>query len=166
MSTDLTCVGDAYFWIRKHYDSRTRRDRLQKRIDAWRSQTKILASHYMDWKHMNDTDISYNGNSWQIDVVSFSCECWHRVLVSLTQFYTDFGPHEFKEIDGASHSNETLVRQGFLGASPEKPSLAFSIELLEIYQQLRRVCPRFSLDALARALCHIHRVRISPFDRY
>jgi len=120
----------------------------------------------MDWKQMNDTDISYNRNSWQIDVVSFSCECWHQVLVSLTQFYTDFGPHEFKEIDGASHSNETLVCQGFLSASPEKPSLAFSIELLEIYQQLRRVCPWFSLDALARALCHIHQVRISPFDRY
>jgi hypothetical protein len=41
--------------------------------------------------------------------------------------------------------------------------LAISIELLEIYRQLRRVCPRFSLDALGRALCHIHHVRISLY---
>jgi hypothetical protein len=54
--------------------------------------------------------------------------------------------------------NETLVRNGFLGVSPDRPSLAISIELLEIYRQLRRVCPRLSLDALSRALCHIHRV--------
>ena len=57
-----------------------------------------------------------------------------------------------------SYPNETLVRNGFLGASPEKPTLTISIELLEIYRQLCRVCPRFSLDALGRALCHIHQV--------
>jgi hypothetical protein len=64
-----------------------------------------------------------------------------------------------------TYTNETLVRNGYLGASPEKPTLAISIELLEIYRQLCRVCPRFSLDALARALCHIHHVRISLYYR-
>ncbi|KAF8205106.1 hypothetical protein BJ912DRAFT_1018326 [Pholiota molesta] len=59
--------------------------------------------------------------------------------------------------------NETLVRNGFLGVSPDRPSLAISIELLEIYRQLRRVCPRLSLDALSRALCHIHRLPRQPY---
>jgi hypothetical protein len=70
---------------------------------------------------------------------------------------------EFWHIPNVSYTNESLVRNGFLGASPDKPTLAISIELLEIYRQLRRVCPRFSLDALGRALCHIHNVRISLY---
>ena len=70
---------------------------------------------------------------------------------------------EFRQIPNISYTNETLVRSGFLGVSPNKPNLAISIELLEIYRQLRRVCPRFSFDALARALCHIHHVRISLY---
>lgn len=59
---------------------------------------------------------------------------------------------------GFMFANETLVRSGFLGATPERPTIAISIELLEIYRQLRRVCPRLSLDALSRALCHLHHV--------
>lgn len=72
----------------------------------------------------------------------------------------DLKCQEFCHDPNVSYTNETLVRSGFLGASPKKPTLAISIELLEIYRQLRRVCPRFSLDALGRALCHIHHVGI------
>ena len=38
-------------------------------------------------------------------------------------------------------TNKTLVQSGFLGASPDTPALAISIELLEIYWQLCCVCP-------------------------
>lgn len=70
---------------------------------------------------------------------------------------------QFQHLPNASFTNETLVRHGFLGATPDKPVLAISIELLEIYRQLRRVCPWLSLDAFARALCHIHHVGIVSF---
>lgn len=73
-------------------------------------------------------------------------------------FFLVYDYHEFSHAPDAQYTNETLVRYGYLGASPENPTLAFSLEFLEVYRQLRRVCPRFSLDALARALCHIHRV--------
>jgi hypothetical protein len=76
---------------------------------------------------------------------------------------SDLRCQEFRHIPNVSYPNESLVRNGFLGASPEKPTLAISIEFLEIYQQLRRVCPRLSLDALGRALCHIHHVRSSLY---
>jgi len=73
--------------------------------------------------------------------------------------HVDLTTHQFSHSTDAQYSKETLLRHGFLGATPEKPTLAFSLELLEIYWQLRRVCPRFSLDALAKALCHLNRVR-------
>lgn len=53
----------------------------------------------------------------------------------------------------------TLVEFGVIATSPEQPKLGFSIETLRFYQQLRRVSPRFSLDAFAKALNHYHYVR-------
>jgi hypothetical protein len=67
-------------------------------------------------------------------------------------------PVLFSHAPTATSVNETLVRYGFLGASPEKPTIAFSFSLFEIYRQLHRVCPRFSIDALAKSLCHLHQV--------
>ena len=69
----------------------------------------------------------------------------------------DITTRQFHHSADVMYTNETLLQHGFLGATPEKPTLAFSLDLLEIYRQLRRVCPRFSLDALAKALCHLHR---------
>lgn len=81
-------------------------------------------------------------------------------MYSLTELHT---PSEctrktFTHFEHTSSTNETLVRPGYLGATPEKPTLAFSLDLLRIYRQLRRVCPRFSIDALAKALCYLHNV--------
>ena len=84
-----------------------------------------------------------------------------RCATSDGEYVSVFGSREFSHAPDVSYTNETLVRNGYLGASPDKPTLAISIELLEIYRQLRRVCPRFSLDALGRALSHIHHVRFS-----
>jgi hypothetical protein len=67
-------------------------------------------------------------------------------------------PVQFTHAATARSVNETLVTYGFLGASPEKPTLAFSFSLFEIYRQIHRVCPRFSIHALAKSLCHLHQV--------
>ncbi|KAJ7911786.1 hypothetical protein B0H13DRAFT_2480009 [Mycena leptocephala] len=53
-------------------------------------------------------------------------------------------------------TNETLIRHGYIGASPEKVALAFSIRLFEAYHQIHRVCPRYSLSALSTTLTNLH----------
>ncbi|KAJ7764195.1 hypothetical protein DFH07DRAFT_867309 [Mycena maculata] len=50
----------------------------------------------------------------------------------------------------------SLIRHGYIGSAPDQPGFAFPIRLFEIYRQLHRVCPRFSLDALSKALTHLH----------
>ncbi|EPQ50029.1 hypothetical protein GLOTRDRAFT_21641, partial [Gloeophyllum trabeum ATCC 11539] len=56
-----------------------------------------------------------------------------------------------------------LVRQGFIGCSPLHPSVAISIRSLAVYRQSHRVCPRLSIQAEVRKLCHLHNV---PYHRY
>jgi hypothetical protein len=131
------------------------------------------------WMHGSDRRLSwrqhtFNGNASEIQYLRSavrnldrlkSCHSLVRTFSflhfpSLIHFlHVDLTTRQFSHSADAQYTNETLLRHGFLGATPEKPTLAFSLELLEIYRQLRRVCPRFSLDALAKALCHLNRVR-------
>jgi hypothetical protein len=71
------------------------------------------------------------------------------------------GLHGFAHLSSTSFTSVTLILQGYLGASPEQPQIAFSIQLLAFYRQLRRVHPRFSLDAFAKSLNHFHSVSLS-----
>ena len=58
----------------------------------------------------------------------------------------------------AVSSAVTLVEFGVIPASPDRPKLGFSIGTLAFYRQLRRVSPRFSLDAFSKVLNHYHSV--------
>ncbi|KAJ6614643.1 hypothetical protein B0H10DRAFT_1802889 [Mycena sp. CBHHK59/15] len=63
--------------------------------------------------------------------------------------------HRFAHADDVQRTNETLVRHGYIGASPEKVSLAFPLRLFKVYRQIHRVCPRYSLGALSRTLTNL-----------
>jgi hypothetical protein len=79
-------------------------------------------------------------------------------IYQLTFILTEFTMQEFSHAPDANYTNETLVRHGFIGATPDKPVIAFSFKLFEIYRQLHRVCPRLSVDGLSACLSHLHHV--------
>ncbi|KAH9830936.1 uncharacterized protein C8Q71DRAFT_691273, partial [Rhodofomes roseus] len=54
----------------------------------------------------------------------------------------------------------TLVFNGFLGSSPQKPTVAISLKVLNTYQQLCHACPRLSMQAFVRLLCDLHQIPI------
>ena len=54
--------------------------------------------------------------------------------------------------------NVTLLRHGFLGTAPSRPTLAISVHTLAMFRQINRVCPRLSDDAFCEALQHYHQV--------
>ncbi|KAJ6583134.1 hypothetical protein DFH09DRAFT_912060 [Mycena vulgaris] len=53
-------------------------------------------------------------------------------------------------------ANVALILHGYIGSAPEQPEMAFPLRLFEIYCQIHRVCPRFSMDALSKTLSHLH----------
>ncbi|KAJ7776646.1 hypothetical protein DFH07DRAFT_731774 [Mycena maculata] len=69
---------------------------------------------------------------------------------------SEHGPHLFSYTPTTRTANQALIRHGYIGSAPDQPGFAFPIRLFEIYRQLHRVCPRFSLDALSKALTHLH----------
>ena len=55
-------------------------------------------------------------------------------------------------------ANVALVHHSLLGASPTQPTLAFTLESLEFYHQLRRCQGSLSIQAFIKVLCAIHNV--------
>ena len=64
----------------------------------------------------------------------------------------------FTHEPGAKYLNETLARNGCLGATPDQPSLAFDFNVFDVYWQLHRVCPRLGIESFTRALNNLHLV--------
>jgi hypothetical protein len=61
-------------------DARTRTDRVQQRVDAWRQQLPLLVEAYLSWnfpKSDSRTSPPSPNLSWQIKVFDFSREHSH-----------------------------------------------------------------------------------------
>jgi CxC1 like cysteine cluster associated with KDZ transposases len=54
--------------------------------------------------------------------------------------------------------NIALIHEGLLGCSPTQPTVAFSLDTLEIHHQIRRRQASFSVQGMVKVLCAIHNV--------
>ncbi|KAG1729622.1 uncharacterized protein EDB91DRAFT_1059885, partial [Suillus paluster] len=50
----------------------------------------------------------------------------------------------------------SLLKSGYLGCSPLQPTLAISLGCLELYHQIRRRKPSFSVQGMVKVLCSLH----------
>ncbi|KAJ6631847.1 hypothetical protein B0H10DRAFT_1937603 [Mycena sp. CBHHK59/15] len=99
----------------------------------------LLVDAFLQYKNIGCIEIE---GQWPLRVVGFE----------------ESGIQLFSHPPDAQRGNETLLRHGYLGGSPERPSIAFSIRTLEIYRQIHRVCPRYTIDSLAKTLSYLHKV--------
>ncbi|KAG1892237.1 hypothetical protein F4604DRAFT_1875645 [Suillus subluteus] len=53
-------------------------------------------------------------------------------------------------------ANVSLINIGLLGCSPIQPTIAVSLQCLELYHQIRRRKPSFSVQAMVKVLCALH----------
>ncbi|TFK46286.1 hypothetical protein OE88DRAFT_1638505, partial [Heliocybe sulcata] len=90
---------------------------------------------------------------------------WAEQYKDLVDAYLVYGLHEQDGLVPEVHHNATLIRHGFIGASPIRPSVAISIRTLAVYRQTHRACPQLSVQAEVRKLCHLHKFTIA-YDVY
>lgn len=65
-----------------------------------------------------------------------------------------------RPLPGTPSGAAALVMNGFVGVTPVNPSLAYSIETLELYRRLRLRKPSFSVEAFSKVLCDYYVVRL------
>ncbi|KAJ7086900.1 hypothetical protein B0H15DRAFT_950408 [Mycena belliarum] len=89
-------------------------------------------------------------------------DSWNAQMDILVDAYLEHKVNEyevqlFSHPPNAQKTNQTLLLHGYIGASPERPAIAFSLRTLEIYRQ-HRVTPRFTIESLAKTLNYLHEV--------
>lgn len=133
---------------RRYKDGRTWKHRVEQLNAAWTPLIEELTDAYVGWKYGLTTHTTTN------ELFSFS--------ISVVDIHS-------LEVEATIHRNEetkasvALVQAGYLGTVPEQPSLAISLRTLELYHTLRLFKPSFSIEAFAKAICHLYSVCNSLF---
>ncbi|KAG0708391.1 hypothetical protein DFH29DRAFT_1045059 [Suillus ampliporus] len=140
-------------------DHRTRRDRVQRRVDAFDAQLPAITEAYLEWSLQRVrsgtrpgffhqmakdalTEVGADSGSWTATIVDLFC----AEKVTLTLKATD------------SFIASALVRQGVIPCSPISPSVAVTVDALEFYRIAHLRDPHFSMQAFAKTLCDLHAV--------
>ena len=84
------------------------------------------------------------------------CSCSNLLFLGRHRKHITPTPHHI-------YPNETLIQQDYIGSSLLIPSITISIRTLATFRQQHRMCPRFSIQAQAKTLCHLHQVSLLKF---
>lgn len=111
------------------------------------------------------SDISPEEGDFVMQGVDVFGKSMLQLLCYANSFYLiDYNIYQFRRPTGMIYTNEALIRSGFIGSAPLYPTIAISLRTLEDYRQTHRVCPRLSVQATVRKLCHVHNVSKITFD--
>ncbi|KAJ3856163.1 hypothetical protein EV368DRAFT_21249, partial [Lentinula lateritia] len=117
------------------------KNRVDNFNNAWASLIDEMTEAYIKWKYNLDSPDNFN------EEYSFKINA-----VNIYTLEKEVCIHRSKNTKAAV----ALVSAGYLGTSPEFPSLAISLQTLELYYTLRLFKPSFSVEAFAKALCHLY----------
>lgn len=129
---------------RRRGDARTWEQRLVQENKQWDSQVQHLAQAYLCHKHPSSAPLRVTPAG------GFQVQAIHIFTRSTAEI-----PQHADEL-----ANVSLLHMGYLGCSPQRPSVAVSVEVLELYHRLRRRHPQLGLQAFTRTLCDLHNVRL------
>ncbi|KAJ3807341.1 hypothetical protein F5876DRAFT_90615 [Lentinula aff. lateritia] len=149
VSVDIRDVIQVGRWHgrRKYKDGRTWKYRIQTLNAAWAPLIEEMSEAYIKWKYSFGLPETFDESySFSISVVD--------ALTLVTEATISRGSDTRAAI--------ALVHAGYIGTSPEKPSLAVSLKTLELYYTLRLFKPSLSIEAFAKTICHLYSV---PYRR-
>ncbi|KAG2065100.1 hypothetical protein BDR04DRAFT_1033676 [Suillus decipiens] len=124
-------------------DQWTREARYTNMHASWHLQLPALTNVYLTWKHNSSLNVAQtSAHKFQVTAVHvFELDYFHDIT------------QQHKEV-----ANVSLLHVGLLGCSPTAPTVAISLQCLELYHQLRRWQSSFSIQAFTKVLCAIHNV--------
>ncbi|KAG1785615.1 uncharacterized protein HD556DRAFT_1217094, partial [Suillus plorans] len=131
-------------------DQRTREAHYTNMHASWRLQLPALTNAYLTWKHNSSLNVAQtSAHKFQVTAVHvFELDYFHDIT------------QQHEEV-----ANVSLLHVGLLGCSPTAPTVAISLQCLELYHQLRRRQSSFSIQAFTKVLCAIHNVNYTQTFR-
>ncbi|KIJ57766.1 hypothetical protein HYDPIDRAFT_34807 [Hydnomerulius pinastri MD-312] len=137
-------------------DTRTRRDHVLCRTEAFNLQMHALIGSYLQWSHDRDQT---NGSSFfteSVDQMDVNSGIWKLNVVDV--FRLGAGKVNLAIKSNDAYITSALVRQGLIPCLPISPSTAITIGALEFYRTAHLRSPHFSIQAFVKTLCDLHGV--------
>ncbi|KAJ7747908.1 hypothetical protein DFH07DRAFT_869390 [Mycena maculata] len=141
----------------RHYDPRTRRNRTQKRVDAFSKQIETMADAYVSWSAA--TAEGGLGSSYELSADAVVQETREVLVVDVFSAYHD----NLALIAGDRYVSSGCVRQGWMPVAPWFPTVVITLRALEVYRVTNLRCPRLGIQPFVRALCDLHGVAPRPW---
>ncbi|KAF9072520.1 hypothetical protein BDP27DRAFT_1418138 [Rhodocollybia butyracea] len=133
---------------RKYKDAQTWKQHIQRFNNAWASIIDKLVDEYICWNYNSKPSTGSPSDSWEFSIEIID-------IHSLTHQTTIYQDSETK-------TTSALVHAGYLPASPESPSIAVSLHMLELFYAMQLFKPNFSVEAFAKMVCYLH---LEPYRR-
>ncbi|KAF9074298.1 hypothetical protein BDP27DRAFT_1416595 [Rhodocollybia butyracea] len=127
---------------RKYKDAQTWKQHIQRFNNAWASIIDKLVDEYICWNYNSKPSTGSPSDSWEFSIEIID-------IHSLTHQTTIYQDSETK-------TTSALVHAGYLPASPESPSIAVSLHMLELFYAMQLFKPNFSVEAFAKMLSAMH----------
>ncbi|KAI0700240.1 hypothetical protein C8T65DRAFT_709710 [Cerioporus squamosus] len=141
---------DARLGYRKYKDTRTWRQRIENMDARWQALMPSMLTAYLQWKygHCEQSESPEEPSEYDLHVEPVDY----------------FNPRESAIIRRSSSQNpaEALVLKGYLGSVPDHPSIVISLDTLELFYDIRRFKPSFSVEAFTKMVCYKY---VIPYRR-
>ncbi|KAF8202827.1 hypothetical protein K438DRAFT_2102387, partial [Mycena galopus ATCC 62051] len=133
------------------WDWRTRRDRTDRLNQAFHLQMPEMLKAYMRWCASVEAG----------EGPSTAAELWTITVVDM--FYTEKKDVSLDPRGGGIAS--ALIMAGLIPCAPTKPSVAITVQVLEMYRVAHARCPHFAIQAFVKTLCDLHGTPYLPYLR-
>ncbi|KAF7326889.1 hypothetical protein MVEN_02582800 [Mycena venus] len=118
-------------------DPRRRANRVQTTIDSWKEQMPYLVDAYLKLKTEGPVSSETTAGGWEIEVIGLDATTSPTRIMPGARMKPSSG-------------------MGTSVPAWKKVSLAFPIRLFEVFRQIHRICPRYSLSGLSTTLTNVH----------
>jgi hypothetical protein len=140
---------------RRYRNNRTWHHRVQRLHQNWAPRIEALADAYLHWYYPSDVPPVVEAST--SPSTSDSTEDYDFVI-------DVFDIHTLATSTNISRSasttiTEALVLNGYLGTSPERPTLAISMKTLELFRKIRLRKASFSVESFSKVICDFYEVR-------
>ncbi|KAG1793324.1 uncharacterized protein HD556DRAFT_1479424 [Suillus plorans] len=142
-------------------DYRSRRDRTQRRIEAFDYQMPALVTAYLTWSLERDEKRGMGFFERQKDVDADDVNAG-QVFIEVVDIHHAEKVH-LSILSSDMYLASALVRHGVIPCSPINPSVGMTIDCLEFYRIARQRCPNFSIQAFTKTLCDLQGKRFRSY---
>ncbi|TCD61105.1 hypothetical protein EIP91_009022 [Steccherinum ochraceum] len=145
-------VSNPRNFMHKRDDTRNRRQRLKNLDENWQPLIPGMVSAYLAWKAANSTMSPSTSPATPADASPFEYD------IDVLNVYTLQRSARIVPTDADISGAAVLIKHGYIGNSPLRPSIAISLTTLELFRRLRLRSPSFSCEAFCKVVCDLNEI--------